>query len=70
MQRKKTKTLLAASNRRNTVCVRKGTGYQSGLGWLPVARIPGLYSIDHIKMADDHDVKEETAGKAEGIEPL
>ena len=34
------------------------------------SRIPRLYSIDCSKMADDHDVKQETAGKAEGIEQL
>ena len=35
--------------------------------------MPGLYhfqGIDRIKMADDYNVKKETAGKAEGIELL
>ena len=39
-------------------------------GQVSSPRIPGLYGIDRIKMTDDHDVKYETAGKAEGIEPL
>ena len=31
-------------------------------------QIPGLYSIDSIKMVDDHDIKYETAGKVKGID--
>ena len=47
--------------------------YQKYYGHTSSPRILGLYHIqcfDCIKMADDHDVKWETAGKALGTEPL
>ena len=61
-------------------CLAYGkVGYKDGQGEYGIGghasspRIPGIYhsqGIDHIKMADGLDVKQETAGKAEGRSTL